>query len=209
MRPAPISNTKIAIKHAVEVLASFEFLIISISVVLLWLEQNRANLFGSHLQESLLRSLTLSPAMDLREQGLAVLTYPLMHLNWTHWLGSAPLWFFFGHQLREKLPARGIKKLLLLVILYGVASALIALSYSLPFAPLAQVSDRVLGLSALTLFQIGALSVLRPTFFVWIAMLAVGISTLAFAPQSALSNWGHLAGFISGLLFGALLRLRS
>lgn len=200
------SNSVLFRKKLKNLLQTHTTWVATITFVFLFLDARHSTLFGLLPNETLAATFSLSPADPGRLHGLALLSYPLFHTNWNHWVTSLFFFCLLASALDSRLAGKGLKKELLLMGLYALASGLIALSFLQPWAPAATDADRVLGLSALVLFQLGMLLPLRPTLLVWLMLPALGYTLLIASPGSSLSQWGHGAGLLLGLLIGTMLR---
>jgi membrane associated rhomboid family serine protease len=214
MQKQSLSNAQILARICVETLVSYEFIIFVASFLLQAVDSTQSSLFGRDRGESLTATFSFSPANSLQLNQLnkmsviRVLTYPMVHANWSHWLSTAPVWLALAYYFRSATNKYGLSSSPRLFLQIG-ATALIAFSYFAPFAPHAQINERVLGLSALALFQLGALVFLRPHWTIWPFGLAMGYAFISTSPTDGLSTWGHAVGFTLGLITGLWIRSKS
>ncbi len=198
MRHRKLSNLALGLGALKAFLLSHTAWILGVSILLL-LFDSRESLFGFEPHEALAANFALSPGALFRFYSIPLFTYPLLHVGWEHWASSAFFWLLFAFPLAARMPGKGFTKEALLLAGYAMASATIGLTYLLPFAPASSGVDRVLGLSALALFQVGALLPLKPPLYVWVALPVLAVAFVAAGPGSAHSLWGHGAGFVLGL----------
>lgn len=165
-------------------------------------EYYSGTLFGVASEDSWLARLAFDPSGSVFH--LNVLTYSLIHISWGHWMMAAGLWLLASMMFESRMTIRGYRPAFIF-LLYGLVNILVALTYRLPFAPLATNADRILGLSSLGLFAVTAGFILRPTWLSGILLLSLGMA-FALTSGSELTAWGHGAGFIGGALAGLLIR---
>lgn len=194
------SNSTIALRTLKTLLLSFESLVVLVSIGFLAWDHSRGSLFGRDAAESLSTRLSFAPANALANNGLTLFTYPLIHQGYEHLAASAAILILLGLRLAKTLTKR------MRILFCGFASVAIAVSFLLPFAPLATEGDRVFGLSALAHAYLGASLVLRPTLLATSIFLAL-VAVMIWSPPSALTLWGHGAGFTIGLAAVVLFRL--
>lgn len=170
--------------------------------------QWETSLFGLIPNEPLQGFLSFAPHQPWREWGLSLFTYPLVHESLQHWFINSILWMIFARKVYKRITLRGMAVQFWMVLFYGALSAMIALTYLLPFAPASTEHDRILGLSATILFQVGFLLSSGANSFLWFFLIALGLSYGFFGSGSPLSLWGHVMGFSIGLLFGLAYRFK-
>lgn len=166
-----------------------------------------STIFGLNKHEPFMSALSFCPALPWRSEGLSLLTYPLVHVSWIHWGSSSFFWLMLSPRILKAINKSGWKGNLVAFFLYGLLCALIALSFLMPWAPSSSEQDRVLGLSAVILFQISFLLILKPNIFIF--PLAAALTYLYFSEGSALANWGHAMGFLLGSFFAVIQKFTS
>ncbi len=206
MRKPSISNTALAARFVRDLTCRHSNWVLAATFILVLIDSEQVTLFGVNAGESVKADFSFSPAAPTRLGGLGLLTYPLVHASGSHWVSGAVFWLFLSRLIETRFCGHGLYNQSKFIVAYGLVSAMIALSFLLPWAPVANVGDRILGLSAIVLFQTGFMIFVRPPPFFWWAV-PTAVYTLYFsAAESALAQWGHGAGFILGLTIGAVLR---
>lgn len=195
-----VSSLTIALRTLKALLLSFETLLVLASLGLLAWDRARGSLFGREASDSLIGLWSFAPSDPFANHGVTLFTYPLIHQSVEHLAASGVILILLGIRLAKRVPRH------LRVLNCGIASVSIALSFSLPFAPPATGADRVFGLSALAHAYLAASLILKPTLLATCIFLALVMVTIWGAP-SALTLWGHGAGFTIGLFLALLFRL--
>lgn len=190
------------------------FWIVLLSLFAQLISQSQSSLFGYNSAEPMLGALSLSPKFPFRDFGIPLFTYALVHESATHWLISNMIFFYFAMRISLQLPPRhkGYLWHLSAFGIYGALSVTVGLSYLLPFAPVAILQDRVLGLSAIVFMQLGFLLCLRSYMQTVVVGLAIIASFYYGGSISPLTSWGHYfgfgLGFVAGLFFRFLIKVK-
>jgi membrane associated rhomboid family serine protease len=195
-----ISNLTITLRTLKHVLLSFEGVLTATALLFLVWDRSRGSLFGRDASDLLVNELSFAPADPFAKQGLTLLSYPFVHQGFEHLAVSGLILILLGIRLSKAVSSRHR------IIASGIATIAIALSYLLSFAPLATAADRVFGSSALAHAYLGASLVLKPTLLATSIFFALLVVTIWGEP-SALTLWGHAAGFTIGLSMAVLFRL--